>query len=1484
MLIALLNMSVVQTSLGRLASNFFSKEWKTTVKIEGISVNIFNHVSLYGVELLHPSGDTIMESKEIRCRFNAFPVSGEGLKVQRVYLGETTFNLKKYEDGLNLKFIIDYFKSQEPDDEEPAKPFPIRVGELIMKNVNFSLDLTEGDTSNLKPYGVQHQQMTYQNINANIRDISVIKDSIHANFVRFKTTEKSGFDILDMRMDATVSSKGIKAKNARIQTPTTKLLFDAELKYRHWKTMGSYIDSVQMTAHFKEGNYGNFKDAGYWAEVLWGINEQVFFSGHFSGTVANLRSDDFEISFGEKTHLTGQGSIVGLPNIRNTIIEGSVYDLRTHLDDLTSSKFLQRFVKLDFPAFLHKTGDILLNAHFYGKIDDFKAKADLQSDLGFVDVEVALKHNPAINDYTYGGLLHLNNFQVKDVVNSAIVERASLDVVFKGSGTKLENIDAEVVGKSNDFVLFGNQYDSLDFNVKAYKKNIDADLTLVDNSIQLDFDGKIDFNSKEKLLCDFTADIQNARLGDLNLFEVRDSNAVFSSKLNVNFTGGTLDNFLGIIDISGLHYYENGKNLNVDSINIQAQDDGTQKTVAIHSDIFDFDMQGHFQFRKFGLIVNNFLDNYVPQYFHRQSFVNLFDTLGKQDFKFHLVLKNTDDLTNIFVPDLRVSPNTIYTGNYDTETGLYTNLSSDSIVFSAMDFKNIKLSTMPDSSKMRYLADLEVQNFTTAELIPLENLKCRLSAEPESFDVSLNWRDTMQVSQNNGHFKLVAHTEPLQMQAFFTETDLMVNGEKWNIDPQNRILYSETALNIHDFTFMSKDQRIAINSEISDAVDEISLEFTDFKLEQFNVLTKNIGLDLSALVNGTFYLHETKNTPFFKSNLKFKNTVINGEKFGEMSVLASYDAQNERIKLDMNTTYTGNVGTIHPINVSGYFYPGTTRDNNYDFAVKFNNFKLRTIDDFVTSFAETLEGNVNGNIAVKGKLAQPQFSGELDFDMGKIKINFLNTTYNFSDKVRITNNAFLINDFTLIDAAANTAKINGKITHNNLKDFKFDVNIASKNFMFLNTTAKSRNPYYGKVVADGNVKIKGSLDDLSMNIQAKTMKGTDLSIPISSKMDVSQNQFVQFVVKDTAAEENANLATIEENPLNVRLTIDLEATPDAKISLPLNFQQMTGDLTASGKGNLRLAINTLKSDFKMYGNYEVASGAFKLNFLNLVDKTFELEKGGTIVWTGEPTNASLNVSGIYRLRASLSPLLGSDAQMISGGNSSQKPIPVESVIMLSGRLANPNIAFDIRLPHADQGTQDLVFGIIDKNNQNEMLQQTASLLMVSAFNPVNTSSTTNYGQAVTANIVEALSAQLSTLLANNFVNINIDYKASEEGSTVGNQLNVNLSKDYGRWYYEGSLGMGVNSSNGSSSNINNTSNANKYFFEFLLGYRITESIHVQTYNRQNTNEFTREESPYVQGVGLTYQKEFDRISEIFSKKKKKTGTPQKVKSEEQKTK
>lgn len=273
----------------------------------------------------------------------------------------------------------------------------------------------------------------------------------------------------------------------------------------------------------------------------------------------------------------------------------------------------------------------------------------------------------------------------------------------------------------------------------------------------------------------------------------------------------------------------------------------------------------------------------------------------------------------------------------------------------------------------------------------------------------------------------------------------------------------------------------------------------------------------------------------------------------------------------------------------------------------------------------------------------------------------------------------------------------------------------------------------------------------------------------------------------------------------------------------------------------------------MLGTVEVDNGSFKMSVMDMMTKVFEIERGGTLSWSGAPSDGQIDLQAIYKTKASLAPVLGQEYS---------KAVDVQSVIQLSGSMTNPQPKFDIRLPNTDDATVERLFMNIDRNDERAMLEQTASLLFLHQFYSSEGAAESSIVETGLSSAFEAAFGQVSGMLSDliKVVDVGMNYTRGADGTS--DRMDFSVSKDYGRVVVNANAGF-------SSKSEADANQMDEIMGDAYVEYKVTDNFRIRVFNRSNANDFTKYNiAPYTQGVGLFYHRQYDKFGDIFKRKKK----------------
>ena len=803
---------------------------------------------------------------------------------------------------------------------------------------------------------------------------------------------------------------------------------------------------------------------------------------------------------------------------------------------------------------------------------------------------------------------------------------------------------------------------------------------------------------------------------------------------------------------------------------------------------------------------------------------------------------------------------------------------SDSIGWGTLRVYNVGVNgvSVADSYRLRVTSDeVKVGNVVLSETSDLELESSRSGARCRMY-----W-DNGNEAVGGGDVNLRMLSNGDRVDLIVDPSKVSLSGEMWRLDGGKGETYIDSkGFEIGGVSLTSGDQRVVLSgTRRGEATDSIELSLSEFGLGVLNTFLDAMDMSVEGTLNGGVHVGfirkdgdgAANDVPYVNGDVTMRNLSFDGEALGDARLRSTWNAEMNEVNVYLTSQRMRNDGKKvvmdEPIGVSGYVaLGGDEPELNLKGVVE--GLRMESLQPLMRSFASEIEGKIFGEVDVEGKLSAPEVEGYLYVENGAMKVDYLNVKYGFSDTVWMEKEVVRLDDFVVNDGRGGIAVIDGTIKHNGFEDMRFDIGIRSGDFLCMNTTMRQSEQYYGTVKAALGGYVSGDMDNLEIVLNARTLEGSSLHIPINDQRQLKEVDYIHFVSDRDEAEERLELLLggdkreVVENAgagSSVRLTINVEATPDMKLELPMDFSSVTADVNAVGAGDLQLKVGG-GNPFSLMGDYEMSGGTVALDVLGVLSKEFNIDEGSSITFRGDVNDALFDIKAVYGQRVNLSTLTGT-----LSATESQKPVQVENVIKLSGSLQAPEIGFDLRLPNADQSVQEEVFAYIDRNNERDMLNQTVSLLLFKKFYNSSTSSNDNLGGTTAAEegyglVANTVGSMVSDMVQ--FVDINFAYQAGNALTT--DQYAVDISKEWNKFYFESTFGFG-----GEAREMSGVGGNNNMTGDMLVGYKLNSRLHLFVFNRSNTNDYTRSDLPYKQGVGLKYTRDFDRIVELFRRKEKK---------------
>lgn len=1443
---------IIQKFTIRIAGGYISSKTGTDVQIGRlyISPNFTIEIEHLLLKDLHDTDLLMVE--ELKVRPSLEEIVHGNIHLNRIELTNAHANLITYEgeDHLNLQFLLDLFAT----DKEPSdKPVTVLIDRILLKDVDFQYwDQNHDKPENADLHEMDYAHIQVQDINLDLAKLSINGTTVNAKINHLAAVEASGFKLIYLESLLHFSDRGVHLDNLHLESNHSLCDLDLHMDYNGFHAFRTFVDSVTFNSTVRPSKL-KISDLGPFAKVLYTMTDEVYFEGHLTGPVADMKMDQLKASIGKQTKFEGAVSIQPLDFFhgKHTL---TINKMRYTFDDINNFHIPGPTKTIPLPEMLSVLEQGNLQGSFSGTYGDFLADINATSAIGDVQA-IIRRHTNEFNYDVFEGTVEAQRLDVGALTKASnILGEVDLSANVIGRLGQGGDMDLDLEGNLFNARLLGNDINEVSLTGNLHNSCVNGRISIDDDEIELDLNGRFDFSNPKALSGDFKADIVSADLYSLHFLN-GDKTALLSASIQAN--AKNLNQFSkteGAVKITNFSFTNSNSQFNMQQFDGSIVNDPLlKKKIDVNCDYLDFELAGLMDFATLGTAFKQFVSTYVeiPQW---TASLEAFEQSGKsadQDFIITMNLKDPKPFTDLFIPNLSIAKNTSLNGTFTTRShSLNMTLRSRSIKFNNIRINNVECKSLssPRRALTRlYLDEIILRDSTQydSDRLGAEGFTVINTIQHDSILTNILWDDMNLRDLNKGNILTSFIPTMNGGRLNISKADILLYDSTWTILPDNLVEIDNGRTRISNIVLQHQDQKLTLDGFVPMNLDDtLSITMSDFNVSTFDFITKGMGFDLDGIITGNALMSNIKNDMTILANLNINGIGFNGDVYGDAEVASQWNNAQKAIELDFGLTNHDH-RTVH---LAGSFFT-ERKDNNLDFKLTTSDLNLAFLDPFVSNIAHRIQGRCDGAFDIKGSISQPDIKGQLKIKDGGCKINFLNTYYTFSPTITLSNRYITFSDLSLIDTLGNSALVTGYIQHDHLKDMALNITMMPINFLALATTAKESPAFYGTAIATGTVEVKGPFDDIKLDIKARSQKGTVMTIPIGESSSVSQHGFITFVNN-----ENIDVLHLSEDQaepkksssFQINLDLDVNNNAQIKISLPNNL----GAMEAKGDGNIKLGVSS--TEFSLIGDYVIEEGSLGLNVQNVIHRNFLLDPGSSISWTGNPIDGIINATGVYQTKAPISSLGLVDSTSTNSSN-----IKVECLVHLKNKLLNPDISFGLRLPNASEDLKQTVFYVIDTTNEANMLMQTISLLVFNSF---------SYGSSV--NGYDLLTGQLNDFLSqfSKDIDINLNYRPGND--ITNEEWTVALKKQLfnDRLTIETNFGVIIPNSTYASSSTNIVGDVN-------IDYKITKDgrLSAQVFNRSNYNtsyyQYTfYKMAPYTQGVGLSYSKSFDRFSDLFRRR------------------
>ena len=1411
------------------ATNSINKEFGTNISIDRLRVSLISwDTSLKGVYVEDYQKDTLFYINELSTSVLSVRnlINGK-LEFGEIDVDQLNFKLKTYqgETNTNLDIFVEKLDDNKPRDPN-TPPFYLSSTAISIANSHFRLIDENQEVT---------ETLNFNNLEISAENFLILGPEVTTEIKALSLLDKKGLELSKLATNFKYTKQQMRFDSLNLLTPKSHVIGNLVFDYNR-EDLAEFIDKVNVNATFIDSKVS--LDEVNILSRQFGEGKEVFFSSSFNGVLNDLNVVDLFL----QTDNTG---IRGDFNFKNLFTNNAPFLLTSQIKNITTSYYelralMPEVLGTSIPRSFANLGQFTIRGDAIVTESSVDARVNINSAIGSSYADLNLTDVNNIDNAKYKGFVSLIDFDLGKFVNDSNFGRTSLDVNVEGQGFAKQNLNTEIIGQV--YALNFNKYEYNEVSVSGILKDqlFDGSLLSKDENFKFSFKGLADFQGLENNF-NFVASVAYADLKKLNF--IKDSVSIFKGDVSMDISAGNLDDIQGEINFTKTNYQNVNSTYYFEDFNVVSTfDEDSTRTIRINSpDIITGFMKGKFKVRELDKLVRNSIGSIYTNY-------KPFEISEGQVLDFNFKIYNK--IVDVFFPEVAFDPNTFIRGNIIADEGDFK-LTFKSPKIEAFDnvFQNIDVKidnknplfntyvSVGDISTVYYDAkDFNLINTTLTDTLFFRTEFKGGSEFNDSYN--LNFYHTF----NDDNKSVIG----------LKRSDISFKGNTWLLNREgnqkNKVIVNRTldSIQIEEIVMNNNNrEQIRLRGEFADSTyKDLQL---DFKIVSLNKITPSIdSLKLNGEINGTLNILQKDDIYLPSCNLEISDFGVNDMNLGLLTI--GIVGNRDLTEYVVNSQISNN-GT-ETFSLLGSF-SNRNEVPEADLMANFNSFDLSPFSPLGEGVITNIRGGLNGTAKIKGDIRNPDISGILNLNNAGIAVPYLNVDYSFAPNsaVRLYNQTFEFQNIQLTDVAMSTnATLDGTIKHQFWDDWSLDLDVDTNNdrFLILNTPFEEETLYYGAGYLNGKGRIFGSTRALTIRVEGETARGTSLKIPLSDVASIGDYSFINFIEKKD--NKTLDLERTIENYDGLELRFDLDVTPDAEVEIVVD-QKTKSSLKGTGEGILLIEINT-NGKFNMFGDFVVVTGTYNYRFGGIIDKSFSVKPGGSIVWEGDPLAAQLNMEAIYSLNANPAPLLDNA--------SVTRRIPTDVVVQLTGELERPTIDFNIEFP----GTSTIVKSELEYRLQDPTVEERNAFFLLAQGTFVDEGSGINQ-QAVTGNLIQTASGLLNQVLGSN--NDKFDLGVSYEQGYLDpndiqteNRIGVTVSTRISdRVLLNGRFGVPVGG-------VSETVVAGDVEVQVLLNEEGT--LRAKIFNRENEiQQFLAERQGYTQGVGLSYEVDFNSFKDLMEK-------------------
>ena len=644
-------------------------------------------------------------------------------------------------------------------------------------------------------------------------------------------------------------------------------------------------------------------------------------------------------------------------------------------------------------------------------------------------------------------------------------------------------------------------------------------------------------------------------------------------------------------------------------------------------------------------------------------------------------------------------------------------------------------------------------------------------------------------------------------------------------------LFDEQGTGIHFYT----------NREDTIANQEMTFELSRIGLQQFKRVIPYMP-DMDGWLGGSIHYVDSEGQMMIGADMQLDDFVYENTPMGNWALSGAYLPEGEHAHhVDGFVSLDGR----DILSMNGIYRTDAFNNEDITGELELHRFPLKVINPFIPEKMVKFRGALDGTLSMEGNPMKPHLNGGLKLDSVLMVMPDMSVGFRFDDKqVMIADSKMKFEKYNIYTRGETPFVINGTVDFSDMNQMFVDLRMKASDYELMNAPKNRKATVFGKIYVDVDGTLNGPVDALKMRGSMNVLGKTDFTYVLKdSPLMVTDRlgEMVEFVnFNDTVTVEQEAVQKVPLTGMDIAMTIHIDEAVQVHVDLTPDASNY---MEVEGGGDLAFQY-TPQGEMRLNGRYSLISGEMKYEIPIIPLKTFNIQNGSYLDWTGEIMNPEMNIKATERIRAN-----------VGNERETSRMVSFDVGIALTDRLENLGLAFTLEAPEDASVQEQLSAMSVEERGK------LAVTMLVTGMYMAEGNSTGGF------NVNNALNSFLQNQISNiagQSVDISLGMESVDDAEgSKRTDYNFQFAKRF--WNNRFRIVIGGTVSTG------NTAKKDETFIDNVaVEYRLDDSgtRYVKVFHDKNY-ESVLEGEVIETGIGVVLRKKVSRLGELFIFKKKK---------------